>query len=142
MATESQEQLALDEINVDDPTLEGALEERLRTKDLASSARLVYSRADERARAEIARALGTALDEDGTAVRVGRFRITRTTTAAHSVSFETEAKDRVRIGIAKEPKPARAERTASEPSKPFAESAESDDLLPEPTPIAPRRRRR
>ncbi len=139
MATEATEQLALDEINVEDASLEAALEERIRVKELASAARLVYTRADEAARAEITRALGTALDEDGTAVRVGRFRITRTTTAAHSVSFETEAKDRVRIGIAKEPKAPRVSRTASEPSKPFSES---DDLLPEPTPITPRRRRR
>jgi len=119
MATRAQDQLALDETVVDDADLEGILERRLRAHDDASEARLVFTRADEAARAEIARH-GDALDSGP--IRVGRFRIERKTTAPRSVSFETEAKDRISIGLIDD---------APAPRKPTADQLPLDaDLRP------------
>jgi hypothetical protein len=91
-------QLAFDEKAVEDAALESALEERQRRKEAMDAVRLTYKEAHEAAQAEIARLdLG-----DGTAVRVGRFRITREYVAARSVQFDAASTSRTRILLADE----------------------------------------
>lgn len=89
------EQLALDETVVEDTQLEQALEERQRRRVAASELRREFAEADEQAKSAIAKLELPA----GTAVRVGRFRITRTDVPPRSISFETEAKSRVSIAL-------------------------------------------
>lgn len=93
-ALHSVDQLALDEVTVEDPELEELLEEREKRKASLAAVRAEYKASDNRAKAEIARR-----DEltDETALRVGRFRLAQVTSKAHAVSFETEAKKRVTI---------------------------------------------
>lgn len=156
MATVAKDQLALDETVVDEAALETALEARESLRIAASTARLELARADELAKGEIARVIGPALNEDGAVFRVGRFRVERKTSKAMSVSFETQAKDRISIGVVKDEKPRtrKAPASADDDVRPTGEvnvdalrgevdrATVSDDLLPEPTPIRPVRRRR
>lgn len=109
--SKTSDQLALDETTVEDNPLEAALEARLRAKDDLSEVNLVYKRAHEAAKAELAR---FELDED-TALRVGRFRITKTVIAAKTVTFETKASDRVSINVIgdDEAQPGRSEAQAT-----------------------------
>jgi len=89
----SEDQLGFDETVVEDAELEQALEERYTAKVDAGAARKAYDLKAEAATAKI-----TALDlEDGTAVRCGRFRITRTAIGERSVAFETKASSRITI---------------------------------------------
>jgi hypothetical protein len=86
---------ALDEQVIDDDALENALEERRRLQVLSSEHRKAFEEAHEAAGVEIAK-----LElPDGHAVRCGRFRITRSTRAGRSVSFETQTSSRVRITL-------------------------------------------
>lgn len=98
MATKAVDQLALDEKVVDDPTIERLLEARQKARDAASLAAGKAKTASEAAAAAI-----EGLDIGiGAAVRIGRFRIERTLRAARAVSFETAAKEGIRISLAKE----------------------------------------
>lgn len=93
------DQLGFDEQVIDDPSIESALEERLKRKNSLDAVKKTYDAADEMAKAKIAE-----LElPDGSAARVGRFRITRTAIPAKTVeSFETKASSRVRISLVKE----------------------------------------
>ena len=88
-------QLGFDEVQVTEPALERALEARHERRLTASEARRLFNEAHEAATAEVAK---LELPEGG-AVRCGRFRVTRSTVPARSVSFETEAKSRIKIGL-------------------------------------------
>lgn len=94
MALRAVPQMALDETTVEDAKLEAALESRQRSKAEASDARAEYSKADEHARSLLAQ-----LELDEGPVRIGRFRIERKRSEARSVSFETEAKERIAIAL-------------------------------------------
>lgn len=98
MPVRQRDQLAFDEKAVEDAALENALELRQKERDALNAVRLRYDEAHEAAQAEIAK-----LDlADGTAVRVGRFRIERSFVPARSVSFESKASSRTRIALADE----------------------------------------
>jgi hypothetical protein len=120
MAVQPDDQLALDERTITDSVLEGLLEARLRAQQDRSEISKVYKAAAEAANAAIA-TLNLA-DED--AVRVGRFRITKTAIAAHSVAFDVEEKSRISISLAEDgaAKPARARHLRS--------VSDDDDLRP------------
>lgn len=92
---EPDDQLALDEKVVDIPELVEALEARQEAKADAGDARKVLKAANERANAEIEK---LELPED-TAIRAGRFRITRRAVASRQVSFETDPTTRVTIAV-------------------------------------------
>ena len=90
-----QAQLALDETLVEDAELEQLLEERFTHKVDLADARKTYDEADEKAKGKIA-----DLDiADDSAVRCGRFRITKKSVAGRSVSFEAKATSRVTITL-------------------------------------------
>jgi len=98
-----QDQLAFDEINVEDTALQEALEKRLRAKDDRDEVALVFKRADEAAKAELAR-FEIAPDAP---LRVGRFRISRTVIAGRMVeAFETKTRDRIRFDLIEDDEPA------------------------------------
>jgi hypothetical protein len=87
--------MAFDEKLVEDTALESALEERERRKASLSAVRAEFKAAHAAASAEIEKLdLG-----DETAVRVGRFRVSRSSVAARSVQFEAEATTRVQITL-------------------------------------------
>ena len=95
MTTRAVDQLALDEHRIDDLALEQALERRLARRLELAEARKSAEQADAEADVEIEK---LELPDEG-AVRCGRFRLTRTTMPARSVSFETASKSRVRISL-------------------------------------------
>lgn len=99
MPTSLDPQLALDERAVNNPDLEAALERRLRAKDDVAEVRGVLKTASEEVNAELAKI--TDFEPD-TALRVGRFRITKSHVEGRSVSFETEPRDQIRIGLVDE----------------------------------------
>jgi hypothetical protein len=118
MAAALHPQLAMDERAITNPELEAALERRLRAKDDVSEVQLVYKRADEEVKAELARIPDFPPDS---ALRIGRFRVSKRHVAARSVSFETEARDQLSIGLvdedgapARTPKPAAARGQATD----------------------------
>jgi hypothetical protein len=104
MATRVKDQLAFDEKVLEIPELESALEERLATKAGLSEQQKAYDEANKAVEVEIEK---LELPE-GTAVRCGRFRITRSAVSARSVSFETKATSRVRITVLDEDEEAAA----------------------------------
>lgn len=95
IALRAVDQIAFDEVTIDDPDIEAALEERQKRKDSLDAVRKVYDGANEAAKVEIQK---LELPEGGIA-RVGRFRITRTAIPARVVSFDTKASSRIRIGL-------------------------------------------
>lgn len=95
MTIQRRDQLALDEQVIRDDELEAALELRQSSREKLAEMRKRFDLAHETASAEVAK---LELPE-GRAVRVGRFRITRTGIPARSVSFETKASSRVRISL-------------------------------------------
>jgi hypothetical protein len=92
----AQPQLAFDETLVEDPTVESALEERLARKVVLDKVRKEYDEASAVVAGEVEK---LELPE-GRAIRIGRFRITRTSIPAQSVEFERKASSRIRISIA------------------------------------------
>lgn len=96
MATRPTEQLGFDEKVVDEPKLLSALEDREAKKATVSAARLDLKVVDDEVRTRIA-ALDLGVD---TAVRIGRFRITKTMAEARHVEFDAEAKERISIKLA------------------------------------------
>lgn len=90
-----QAQLGFDETLVEDADLEQLLEERYTAKVDAAAARKDYDDKAEKVTAKIA-ALAMA---DDTAVRCGRFRITKKAVAGRSVAFEAKATSRVTITL-------------------------------------------
>lgn len=93
--TTGKDQLALDEKVVENDDLEALLDRRMAAKDRLGQLRAEFDQIDREARAMID---GLDLGVD-TAIRVGKYRISRTMTTARAVSFETEAKERVSIGV-------------------------------------------
>jgi len=87
------DQLALDETVIDDAELEAALETREKRKSSRDAVQKQYAEADAVAKGEIEK---LELPE-GSAVRVGRFRIARTSIPARSVAFEAKASSRLTI---------------------------------------------
>jgi len=98
MPARAKGQTGFDEQTIEDPEVEQALEERQKRKDSLGAVRKLYDAAAELANAAVAQ---LELPEGG-AVRVGRFRITRTAVAARSVTFDTKPTSRVRIALVKE----------------------------------------
>lgn len=93
MPPKPQPQIALDEQIVESAELERVLEDREVAKGAAGEARKKFSTLDELAKGKIA-----DLDlDDGGAVRVGRFRVTKSAVAARSVSFEIDPSMRLSI---------------------------------------------
>ena len=95
MALRAVPQLGFDETVVEDNDLEEALEERDRLRILSGEHRKAFSEANEAANVEIAK----QELPDGKAIRVGRFRVTRSAVSARSVAFEAKATTRVRITV-------------------------------------------
>jgi hypothetical protein len=93
MPTQVRGQLGMDEKIVDDKELEAALEQRENDRADVLVARQSLTMSDTKARALIDK-LGM---EEGDAVRVGRFRITKQLVPAHEVTFEAEESERIRI---------------------------------------------
>jgi hypothetical protein len=96
MALRSVDQIGMDETVIEDPELEELLETREKRKASASAVSAEYRAAHNAALVEIEKR-----DElvEGNPIRIGRFRLTRSKTAARAVSFETEPKDRVSIAL-------------------------------------------
>lgn len=90
------EQLGMDEQRIDDADIEAALEEREQRKEHLGEVTKAYKEQHEIAMGKIAE---LELPEGG-AARVGRFRVTRTSVAARSVSFTTNPTSRIRISLA------------------------------------------
>lgn len=87
-------QVGMDETVVDNPQLEQLLDARYAQLEARRQVAQAFSEADEAARAALAE-----LDiAEGTALRIGAYRITKTTSAARHVEFDTEPKTRLRIG--------------------------------------------
>lgn len=95
MPARDKDQLALDEKVVDDPKLERLLDQRGAARDQRAAAAAEFDKADQAAKAAID-ALDLGVD---TAIRVGRYRITKTMSEPRAVSFETESKERISIGL-------------------------------------------
>jgi hypothetical protein len=89
----SEDQLGFDEEVIENPDVEAALVARQAAKDALSSVRKDYDAAHEKAKGALAM---IELPEEG-AVRIGRFRISKSLVSAKSVSFETKESTRLRI---------------------------------------------
>ena len=88
-------QLGMDERVVEDKALSDLLEKRLRLADDKAEIGKTYKAADTEAKDAIAK-----LDlDDGDAVRVGRFRITKRRTEATHVEFERGGTSRIQIEL-------------------------------------------
>lgn len=96
MPTGPKEQLGFDEKVVEDARLLAALEERETAKGRVRAERQVLTKIDDEVRIRIGD-LDLGVD---TAVRIGRFRITKTMAEARHVEFDSEAKERISIKLA------------------------------------------
>ena len=88
-------QLGMDEELVEDEELEALLEAREKRKASLGAVNKEYKAAHEL----VIGALGRIELEDGTAARVGRFRIVKSAIPGRSVTFETKPSSRIRIGL-------------------------------------------
>lgn len=119
-------QLALDERALTHPDLEKALEKHLRARDDASEARGVV----KTAKAEIDTHLAAIGDFPAdTALRVGRFRITKRHIEADHREFDTAARDQISIGLIDEDG-APARRSSSAAPRSVVDGDDWDDLRP------------
>lgn len=92
---EAVDQIGMDERVVEDAELAGLLEARLRAQDDKREVAVVYKAADVAAKEAIAK-----LDiEVGSAVRVGRFRVTKRATEPRHVEFDAAAGSRLTIEL-------------------------------------------
>jgi hypothetical protein len=96
MAVDLDPQLAIDEQAITDADLEAALERRLRLKDDVAEVTGSYKRAHEDVLGLLAK--HPPIPEDA-AYRVGRFRIAVRHVKGRSVSFDTEARNQLTIGL-------------------------------------------
>jgi len=88
-------QTGMDETPLDKKVLSDLLERRLRAADDVAEVRKTFKEADKAAKAAIEK-----LDlADGQAIRVGRFRITRSAVAARHVEFDTDPTSRLTIEL-------------------------------------------
>jgi len=88
-------QLALDEKIVDDLELLRALIDREAAREQLAAVRFSFVEADDLAKELLGPKLAEL--EPGAALRVGDWRITKTTTTGRAVSFETKPSSRIRI---------------------------------------------
>lgn len=88
-------QLGMDEEVREDPELEGILERRLRAQDDLGEVRKVFDGVDAEAKGAIER-IGL---EEGIPLRVGRFRLERTSTPGGHREFDTKASTRLKIRV-------------------------------------------
>lgn len=98
MAVETRGQLAIDETLVEDDELEAALERRQTARDDHGETRRAFEEAHAAAEAALKAKFGEL--EDDQVYRVGRFRIEKKITPARTVSFVTDSKERLSIGLA------------------------------------------
>jgi hypothetical protein len=91
----AEDQLGMDEELIENPDVEAALVERQARKDALGGVRKDFNKAHEKVVAALA---SIELPEEG-AVRVGRFRISKSLVSARSVSFETQESSRLRITL-------------------------------------------
>lgn len=96
MTTEVGGQLGLDEQVVDDPSIEQLFETRERARERATEARVEAKAAHDAAMAAL---LEQADIPEGGALRVGRFRVTRTDVPPRVVAFETEPTSRLLVQV-------------------------------------------
>ncbi|HEV8545544.1 MAG TPA: hypothetical protein VGQ64_04585, partial [Candidatus Limnocylindrales bacterium] len=123
MPVSTDPQLALDERAVNHPDLEKALEKHLRARDDASEARGVVKAAKK----EIDAHLATIGDfEPETAIRVGRFRITKRHVEAKHVEFDADARDQISIGLVDEDGNAARRGRGGRQAKPVSVSDDAD----------------
>lgn len=109
MPTNLDPQLALDETAITNPDLEAALERRLRAQQDVTEVRGTYKVHHK----EATRLIEAIADfEPDTALRVGRFRITKTHIDGRDVSFTTEPRDQLRIGLVEDGEASAPVRTA------------------------------
>lgn len=97
MSVAERAQLALEEVVVDDPDLEAALEARQAAREKALAARKAFEGADEGARAVAQVQLDAA---EGLPVRCGRFVLAERETPGRDVAFVVDPKTRVSIRVA------------------------------------------
>jgi hypothetical protein len=93
MGTQTTGQLAIDETLVDNVELEKQLEARAALVLERRALNATFKEADDAVRGGIAQ---LEIPPDG-AIRIGRFRITKTTTAPRHVEFDTDGGERIRI---------------------------------------------
>lgn len=92
------DQTALDETEWEDPELEKLLTDREVAKGKKREVVKKFKTLDDLAKDKL-----TELDlEDGTVLRVGRYRVRKTAVPSRAVSFETEPTSRLTIGVAEE----------------------------------------
>jgi hypothetical protein len=85
----------MDETTIEDAELEDALEKRQVEKSALSEQRKAYKEANEATKVGIAK-----LElPDGHAVRIGRFRITRTAIPGRHVDFDVDPRSQVSIAF-------------------------------------------
>ena len=94
MAVKGVDQLGMDETVVDDPALEQALDEREDAKEAAGRSRRWLEE-----KHTLVLGMLEALDLVEGPVRVGKYRIAKVAVPSRAVSFETEASERIRIGV-------------------------------------------
>jgi hypothetical protein len=94
-AVDDSGQTGFDEKVIEDATLAESLEQRQVEKSALSEQRKAYKEADAAAKHELEK---LELPDD-TAVRVGRFRITRRTVPGRVVSFEMEERSQLSIAF-------------------------------------------
>jgi len=114
----SEDQLAFDEEVIENPDVEAALIARQSAKDALASVRKDFDAAHEKAKGALAM---VELPEEG-AVRIGRFRISKSLVSAKSVSFETKESTRLRITFMSEEAGPRRPGTTRTTSAPRARS--------------------
>lgn len=87
MPTKDKAQLGMDEVVVESAEAEAALEERLKRKNSAAELRRQFEEADAAAKALVI----PLMPADAEAVRIGRFRLTKSVSKERAVSFSTPA---------------------------------------------------
>ena len=97
MPTQDKAQLGMDEVVIESADAEKALEERLKRKNSAAELRRQFEEADAAAKA----VLLPLIPPDAEAVRIGRFRVTKSVSKSRSVAFET-AGGKVRYRISED----------------------------------------
>jgi hypothetical protein len=98
MAIEQTDQLAIDEVTIEDEVIQVALERRQRAKEALVEPRKEYRASNDQAKFALERLeLPT-----GRAARVGRFRVERVERPGRTVSFETEASTQMKITLVDE----------------------------------------
>lgn len=88
-------QTEINEIELTNPRLLAALEERQNLKTDVKTARKAYKTADDTAKA----LLGEHDLEDGQVARIGQFKITKRAIPSRSVTFETDPSSRLTISL-------------------------------------------